>query len=238
MDKLFEYSNTRIRSVNTEFKRYLWDHINWNSRLNIITGARGVGKTTMLLQYININLQQNPDEVLYVSLDDLYFSTTSLVNLADEFMKMGGTQLFIDEVHKYKNWSQEVKNIYDYFPELHLTLTGSSALDVLEGKADLSRRALLYEMKGLSFREYMYLKYNHQFSPLKLEEILNHPNDFVADILQRIKPLRLFEKYLSTGYILFSSRVRMNTTSGCNKRSIIFLKLIWHLWPIWIIMRS
>ena len=123
--------------MSTAFKRYLWARINWDNRLNIITGARGVGKTTLLLQYIKENLSRTPDEVIFVNLDDLYFSRNTLVDFVDAFVKRGGNHIIIDEVHKYRNWSQEIKNVYDYFPGLKIIITGSSALDIYKGQADL-----------------------------------------------------------------------------------------------------
>lgn len=203
MDKLFQYSTSRISLVNTGFKRYLWNKIDWNNRLIAITGARGVGKTTLLLQYIKENLAANPDEVIYVNLDDLYFSKNTIVDFADKFVKRGGKYLFFDEVHKYNNWSQEVKNIYDYFNELKIIITGSSALDIFKGKADLSRRAIMYKMQGLSFREYIALKYKHSFPILSLDEILSNPVTYISEILTKIKPIKLFEEYLKTGYYPF-----------------------------------
>ena len=125
MDKLFQYSAARINAVNTDFKRYLYDRINWNNKLIALTGARGVGKTTLLLQYIRENLNENPDEVMYASLDDLFFSKNTLVEFADEFVKRGGRYLFFDEIHKYRNWSQEIKSISDYFSDLKVVITGS-----------------------------------------------------------------------------------------------------------------
>ncbi|MFO7844521.1 MAG: AAA family ATPase, partial [Bacteroidales bacterium] len=203
MDKLFQYSKSRINSVNTGFKRYLWNKIDWNSRLIAITGARGVGKTTLLLQYIKENLAKNPDEVIYVNLDDLYFSKTTIVDFTDEFVKRGGKYLFLDEVHKYLNWSQEIKNIYDYFNQLKIVITGSSALDIFKGKADLSRRAIMYKMQGLSFREFIALKYKHLFPVLDLDQIVSSPSIYISEILNKIKPVKLFEEYLRTGYYPF-----------------------------------
>jgi len=203
MEKLFQFSASRINLVDTSFKRYLWSKINWNNRLIAITGARGVGKTTLILQYIKEKLSESPDEVIYVTMDDLYFSKNTLVDFTDEFVKKGGKYLFLDEVHKYKNWSQELKNIYDYFSDLKIVITGSSALDIYKGKADLSRRAILYKLHGLSFREFILLKYNHHFSVIGLEEILNNAPKKIPEILEKIKPLKLFEEYLKTGYYPF-----------------------------------
>lgn len=203
MDKLFQYSAARINAVDLGFKRYLRDQINWDNKLIALTGARGVGKTTLLLQYIKENLNENPDEVMYASLDDLFFSKNTLVEFADEFVKRGGRYLFLDEIHKYRNWSQEIKNIYDYFSELKVVITGSSALDIYKGTADLSRRAVLYQMQGLSLREFMSLKYKHTFPVIDLDNLLHEPASFIPGILEKVKPIKLFEEYLQTGYYPF-----------------------------------
>ena len=205
MDKLFQYSSSMVNAIELGFKRYLWDTINWQNRLIVIVGARGVGKTTLLLQYIKENFSHKPEEVLYASLDDLYFSKNSLVNFAGEFVKRGGKYLFLDEVHKYKNWSQELKSSYDYFPELKMVVTGSSALNIYKGNADLSRRAILYKMNGLSFREFIELKHGIKFPVLLLEEILENSTKHIHVILQKIKPIRLFEEYIRRGYYPFFS---------------------------------
>lgn len=203
MEKLIQFSASRIGTIDTSFKRYSRDNINWDNRLIAITGARGVGKTTLLLQYIKEKLNEKPDEVIYVNLDDLYFSKNSLVDFADRFVKMGGKYLFLDEVHKYRNWSQEVKNCYDYFPVLKIVITGSSALDIYKGKSDLSRRAILYKMHGLSFREFLALKYKIYFPVLELHDLLNNAHKIIPSVLEKIKPLKLFEEYLKYGYYPF-----------------------------------
>lgn len=203
MDKLYQYSELRINDISTNFKRYLWQRINWDNRLIIITGARGIGKTTMLLQYIKEKLGKVTDDVIYVSLDDLYFSKNTIVDFAGEFVKRGGKYLFIDEIHKYPNWSQEIKNIYDYYSSLQIIITGSSALDIFKGKADLSRRAISYKMQGLSFREFIQLKYGHLFPILTIEDIFTNAPTFISAIHKKIKPIKLFEEYLQTGYYPF-----------------------------------
>jgi predicted AAA+ superfamily ATPase len=137
-------------------------------------------------------------------MDDLFFSKNTLVDFADNFVKQGGKYLFLDEIHKYKNWSQEVKNIYDYFSDLKIVITGSSALDIYKGTADLSRRAVLYQMQGLSLREFILLKYHYSFPVLSLEEVLTNPTPHISKILADIKPIRLFEEYLRCGYYPFS----------------------------------
>lgn len=205
MEQLFQFSSSMVNAVNVDFKRYNRKIINWQNRLIIIVGARGIGKTTLMLQYIKENLMNNPDDFLYASLDDLYFSKNSLVDFAGEFVKRGGKYLFLDEVHKYKNWSQEIKSSYDYYPELKIVVTGSSALDIYKGKADLSRRAILYKMNGLSFREYIELKHGINFPVLTLEVILENPSKPIRNILREIKPIKLFEEYIQWGYYPFFS---------------------------------
>lgn len=203
MEKLFQYSASQIDAVNPEFKRYLWDKINWKNRLIAITGARGTGKTTFLLQYIKENLGERPGEVMYASADDLYFSSHSLVDFAGEFVKRGGKYLFLDEIHKYMNWSKEIKNIYDYFQKLKVVLTGSSALNIYKGTADLSRRAIVYHLQGLSFREFILFKYKHSFPLLSLGDLVENPSRHVSRVLKEIKPIKLFEEYLRSGYYPF-----------------------------------
>ena len=203
MEKLFQYSSSMIHAAHTDFKRYIWDVINWKNRLIAIVGARGAGKTTLLLQYIKENLSGQSKEVLYISLDDLYFSKNSLVEFAGDFVKRGGQHLFLDEVHKYKNWSTEIKNCYDYFPELKMVVTGSSALDIYKGNADLSRRAVLYRMHGMSFREYLALKHRVSFPVFTLHELLDNPSRPIELIIPKIKPIKYFEDYLRWGYYPF-----------------------------------
>ncbi|MFI3263605.1 MAG: AAA family ATPase, partial [Rikenellaceae bacterium] len=158
MDKLQENFGKLLRGITSGFYRYMYDKINWNSRMIGLTGPRGVGKTTMVLQYIKENL--NVSETLYVTAEDFYFAEHKLVDLADTFVKKGGKNLFIDEIHKYNNWARELKLIYDYHPELKVVFTGSSVLDINKGASDLSRRAVMYHMQGLSFREYLKLFHN------------------------------------------------------------------------------
>ena len=203
MEKLVQFSVSRINSIDISFKRYLRSKINWDNRLIAITGARGIGKTTLLLQYIKEELNHDPDAVIYVNMDDLYFSKNTLVDFADEFVKRGGEYLFLDEVHKYRNWSQEIKNVYDYFPGLKMVVTGSSALDIYRGKADLSRRAILYRLRGLSFREFISLKYSIDLKVYSLDDILFRSSEIIPGILEKIKPIKLFPEYLKTGYYPF-----------------------------------
>ena len=182
------------------FERELERKINWNARLISVRGSRGTGKTTLFLQHIKKTFSNNLNKVLYVNLDNIYFSNNTLVELAEKFASHGGTHLFIDEVHKYENWSKEIKNLYDDFPELHIAFTGSSLLEILNGRADLSRRTLVYELTGLSFREYLSLIKAHDFPIFTLEEILKNNEQISAEIASKIKPFEFFDDYLSFGY--------------------------------------
>ena len=148
-DSLFAYMKGMLNRTPFLFTRYKYHQIDWESRLIGITGPRGIGKSTMILQ--RILKHQEEGYHLYVAADNMYFTTHTLTGLADDFVKEGGTHLYIDEVHKYKNWSRELKQIYDVYPDLHIVFTGSSILDIQKGEADLSRRALMYSMQGLSF---------------------------------------------------------------------------------------
>ena len=199
MDTLIKQFKDFLSLTTLDFKRYLYDDVAWNSRMIGIVGARGVGKTTMMLQYIKENL--DADTSLYVSADDIYFGNYTLLELAEEFVKKGGKHLFIDEVHKYQKWSQSLKSIYDYFPELKVVFTGSSILDILKGSADLSRRALIFKMQGLSFREYLYLFHNIKVKKYSLADIIKHKTD---DFPVR-HPLPLFKDYLQRGYYPFGT---------------------------------
>ena len=181
-------------------ERELERKINWNARLISVRGSRGTGKTTLFLQHIKKTFSNNLNKVLYVNLDNVYFSNNTLVELAEKFASRGGTHLFIDEVHKYENWSKEIKNLYDDFPELHIAFTGSSLLEILNGRADLSRRTLVYELTGLSFREYLSLIKAHDFPIFTLEEILKNNEQISAEIASKIKPFEFFDDYLSFGY--------------------------------------
>lgn len=195
---LYQTMNEIVESVNYSFRRYLYNEILWDARMIGLVGPRGVGKSTLLLQ--RIQEQKNNGKYLYVAADNLYFTNHTLVHLADEFVKENGTHLVIDEVHKYRNWSRELKNIYDSHPKLHIIFTGSSVLDIMQGEADLSRRALMHRMQGLSFREYLEMRHGIVSRPYSLDEIMNG-----AARLEAVEhPLPLFREYLAEGYYPFS----------------------------------
>lgn len=203
MEELVEKFRQKLSYITTDFVRSLERDINWNARLIGVKGARGVGKTTMLLQHIKFNLADELDTTLYVTLDSIWFSNHTLVDLTDNFVKRGGKYLFLDEVHKYSNWSQELKNIYDDYPMLKVVFTGSSLLEILNARADLSRRAIIYTMQGLSFREYLSIETGQNFDRLTLASILkNHLNEATL-INAKVKPLQYFDAYLKQGYYPF-----------------------------------
>ena len=201
MDRLYETFNKLLKGVQTDFIRYKYDEIKWQNRMLGLVGPRGVGKTTLFLQYIKRNLSLK--DTLYVSADNIYVTDHSLIDLADQFSKQGGKHLFIDEIHKYENWSRELKQLYDSYPDMQILFTGSSILDIYRGIADLSRRAPIYEMQGLSFREYLYLFHGISVPVYSLEEIL----DLKAEIPGVNHPLPLFAEYLQKGYYPFSRDV-------------------------------
>ena len=190
--------------MNLDFLRGLMNRINWNDRLILIKGQRGVGKTTLMLQRIlKVFGSTDTSTVLYVSLDNIYFASHGLLDFIEQFHKMGGKYLFIDEVHKYKNWSREIKNAYDEFTDLKMVLSGSSLVNMIEGEADLSRRCISYEMQGLSFREYIEMFHRQHFDVANLDDILRHGNDICTEINAKVRPIALFNQYLRLGYYPF-----------------------------------
>jgi predicted AAA+ superfamily ATPase len=202
MDTLIEKSYQKVRDADTRFVRSIMDKIDWNDRLVGIRGARGVGKTTLLLQRIKRFLG-NTNETLYVSLDNLWFAEHSLLDLVDFFVKRGGKFLFLDEVHKYPQWSQAIKNIYDDFPALKVVFTGSSLLEILNARADLSRRAIVYDIQGLSYREFLNITQKTDIQAVSLSDILKNHKEISDNILLKIKPLQFFNDYLQHGYYPF-----------------------------------
>lgn len=197
-ESLYAYMRLQLELTCSDFHRYLYNDVNWNARMVAITGARGVGKSTMVLQYLKTQISDC--KVLYISADHTFFTTHTLVEVADDFSKEAGSLLVIDEVHKYPDWSRELKQIYDTHPDMKVIFTGSSVLDIIDGVADLSRRVLHYTMYGLSFREYLELFHHISVPKYSLEEIL----DGKAHIEGMLHPLPAFREYLSEGYYPFA----------------------------------
>lgn len=200
MQQLFSTFHVQLKRVSTDFKRYLFHEIRWKNRLIGIIGSRGTGKTTMLLQHIKLNHQPYSGEVLYASLDNLWFSTHSLLYLADEFAKQGGKFLYLDEVHNYTGWAREIKNIYDSYPEIKIVFTGSSLLEIHKGEADLSRRLVTYQLFGLSFREFLEYEHGIKQTPVSIHEIVENHVEVAMTLIDKIKPLVAFDQYLRYGY--------------------------------------
>ena len=194
--RLYEYMHEQLRMTPKEFTRYKYHEIDWASRLVGIVGPRGVGKSTMVLQWI---INHPESHSLYVSADNLYFSSHTLVDLADDFIKEGGLRLFIDEVHKYPGWSRELKQIHDSHPSLKTVFTGSSVLDIKQGESDLSRRALVYDIQGLSFREFAELFHKVKSDVYSLDDLLEHRVELPVE-----HPLPMFREYLTFGYYPFA----------------------------------
>lgn len=202
MEALFRDHTRLVHSVNVKYRRYLYGQIDWNNRLTGITGARGTGKTTLLLQHIADNFSEM-NKALYVSLDNIWFTKNTLLELVDYFQAHGGTHLFLDEVHRYPNWSIALKNIYDSYPDLKVVFTGSSILEIYRSNADLSRRAVTYNLFGLSFREFLNFENKLNIEPFTLDDILQNHQRIAGMIISQIKVLPEFKKYLEYGYYPF-----------------------------------
>ena len=197
MNALYEYQQLILSQINISFLRYKYYELDWTHRVFGIVGPRGIGKTTMVLQYIKQNLSLQ--DSLYITLDHIYFSTHTLIDVADKFYKEGGKHLIIDEVHKAFNWSVQLKQIIDSYPNMQIIFTGSSILDIYRGVADLSRRAPIYEMQGLSFREYLVLYHDIQTPTWNLDDLINQ-----RVTLPNVEhPLPLFNDYVKRGYYPF-----------------------------------
>ncbi len=209
MEELIEISENLVTKVSLTFKRYLFGTVKWQDRLIGIKGARGTGKTTMLLQWLNM-LPLPIGQKLYLSLDELYFTTHSLTDTARTFYQEGGKVLVLDEVHKYPTWSQEIKNLYDRYPDLQIIFTGSSIIDISRQEGDLSRRALLYELKGMSYREYLNFIHRLDFPTIDLEKLLSPGFDLRALFPGEFKPLAHFQEYLQGGYYPFAGTDKLS----------------------------
>ena len=209
MNRLIRISNNAINNVPTEFERYLVNEIDWEQRMIAVSGARGSGKTILLLQQMK-KVTAEGKKALYVSLDDVYFTENKLIYFAEEFSQNGGEYLFLDEVHKYSNWSQELKNIYDSVFDLKIIFSSSSALEIHRGSHDLSRRALIYNLAGLSFREYISFKHKIVFPILNLNDILENNANLTSSIVSNIKIIPIFKDYVKEGYYPFFNELKSN----------------------------
>lgn len=202
LQPLFNNYHRKIAKVDTHFIRYLYTQINWDARIIGIKGARGVGKTTILLQHILLNYE-DIDKTLYASLDDLWFSTHSLIDLVDWADQHGIMRLYIDEVHRFEKWSETLKNIYDNYPDISIIYTSSSLLLMDNANVDLSRRQTTYTLYGLSFREYLAFENIINIPSIPLEDLLKHHVSYAMKIVKEIKVSAHFESYLSHGYYPF-----------------------------------
>lgn len=180
------------------YQRYFFSTVDFNDKMVGILGSRGIGKTTFILQYLQ-SLDLARHKKLYFSADSISLSNYSLYEIAEEFSKVGGEVLAIDEIHKYKNFEKELKEIYDFL-DLKIIFSGSSALQLEHKKADLSRRAVLYRLHGLSFREFLELKLKKKFNSYTLEQILSSHLDIVHELTEQFKPFEYFKEYLESGY--------------------------------------
>jgi uncharacterized protein len=200
MEPLLNFQTGLLKGVNNQFRRYLHAQINWNQRMIAIKGPRGAGKTTLLLQYLKFDLKQ-PDDALYITADHTWFYNHSLLETAGDWYKSGGRLLIIDEVHKYTNWSRELKNIYDGYPDMKIVFSASSALDIYRGEADLSRRVIHYSLAGLSFREFIFFTTKQEFKAINFSELIKKHRSIAAKVVESLHPLPLFKKYVQYGYL-------------------------------------
>lgn len=203
MERLFERHDAYLAHVPMAYIRNIMQQIDWQARLLVIRGPKGVGKSTLMQQYIKRHFQPDDRHVLYCSADTNYFTTHTLTEMADQFVKIGGRYLFIDEIHKYKGWSSEIKEIYDLHRELHIILSGSSLIQINDGQADLSRRILQYDMPGLSMREFLRLDMGLDIDAISLNDLLVAPNKYCTYVCSICHPLEHFHRYLQYGYYPF-----------------------------------
>lgn len=200
MESLFKKHDRLVAVTSTEIIRQWANSINWDARLMAIRGPKGVGKTTMILQYIKLNYKLLDRQVLYVSCEDKYFSNHSLLSLAEQFYLNGGRHLFLDEVHKYDDWSTEIKEIYDFYPTMRVVLSGSSLLSMTEGDADLARRCINHDIQGLSFREFLHFYKGIKMPVYPLEQVLENPAPLIEEMNKHGRPIALLKEYLKYGY--------------------------------------
>ena len=203
METLIKKHKLFISQTSMDIVRDMVNQVNWSKPLVAIKGSRGVGKTTMMRQYIRQTYGVNAGEALYCVLDSIYFTSNSLLDLAERFYQLGGKHLFLDEVHKYPTWSKEIKEINDLYPTLKITFTGSSLIQILNADADLSRRVLSYTMEGLSFREFLLFYKGIRLPQCTLADILKNADQICEEVNARCRPQKMFEEYLRVGYYPF-----------------------------------
>ena len=207
LDNIRKLEKRILKEISSDYKRYLFDKIDFGSQMIGIVGARGVGKTTLLLQYTNeLKAIQNSYKSLYFSYDYPTNVDIKLFELAEEFVKIGGTHLIVDEIHKYKNFALDLKAVYDFYPKLKVIFTGSCATSIYNSQADLSRRVVLYHMNGLSYREFLELRENISLPTYSLGDILQNSIEIVNHIEKKFLPLEFFGEYLTYGYYPFYFR--------------------------------
>lgn len=202
MEKIRLKSTFLVENISTTHLRGLHQRIDWSDRLVCITGARGTGKTTLLLQRLKLKYPQS-EVAIYVSMDDIYFASATLVDLAESLRAEGVKHVFLDEVHKYPGWAREIKNIYDTYKDISIVFTGSSVIDIYNQEADLSRRAIFYELPGLSFREYLQFSNVIQLDTYKLDAVLKNHTSIALKLDKEFTPLKYFKQYLDHGYYPF-----------------------------------
>ena len=200
MDVLISQFKRRMTGISLALVRECIHEVAWDERLSAIIGPRGVGKTTLMLQYIKQHYADNLGEVLYATTESLYFVQNTLIDLAERFVTNGGKHLFLDEIHRYPDWSREIKLIYDTYPELKVTISGSSLLQILNSEADLSRRCIWYNMQGLSFREFLQFYKGIDLPVFSLDNIIQKPDEVCHDVNALCHPVPLFHEYLQVGY--------------------------------------
>lgn len=205
MESLFKKHRMLISQVSTDIIRESANTVLWGKQLVGIKGSKGVGKTTMMRQFIKKHYGVTAGEALYCVMDSIYFATHSLLQLAEEFHLLGGKHLFLDEVHKYNGWSTEIKEIIDLYPDMRITYSGSSLLQIINSDADLSRRSLSYNIPGLSFREYLMFYHGIKFPKYSLEELLNKSDEICDTVTKVCSPQKMFNEYLRVGFYPFYS---------------------------------
>ena len=199
-DVLIAHFKRRMDTVSLDIIRDCINEVAWDERLSAVVGPRGVGKTTLILQYIKKHYADYLSEVLYATTEDLFFSNHTLMDLAEWFSAQGGKHLFLDEIHRYAGWSREVKLIYDTFPELNVTISGSSLLQILNAEADLSRRCIVFNMQGLSFREFLGFYKQLDLPVVTMEEALANTDGVCSMVNRQCRPVAMFHEYLQYGY--------------------------------------